>query len=647
MPVSTNKGVKSSGRTRSCVSVARLCAPTCLLIGLSQAARADLVPVHLRAFGHPITTTTPVLSDTGETYIPLDALSSLNIRAHMNSSQDALTAECTDTHRSQEIAIARPRGTMMVALSDIARLSGAIIVRPDTRGAYMHPNPARLGDTVYYLARLTSARLQNGALHITTSFPVPYRVKMLRDVSPPRGFVDVIGAWAGEDFQPAPVPEGEDRAIRIRSGQNSEEIARVVAEVAMGASLRSDGSAAVRTSEITASIVDGPRIQVAQAASTTQPPASIDGGSEEQDPGHASAPPSAADPGPSTYTGPRGSAPTGQQIEIAGAQVQNDVDGTVHLQIGTSGRATSYVRYEQDGRQLVIDISNATLNMSDPNLADQRFPHPLLTAMHITSLPANSGTVRITLDMTRVVGFNVDTQDDHIQLDLRLPRNATGSLADKVIVVDPGHGGSSTGAVGHGGGTTYEKNVTLAISLRLRAALEACGARVIMTRDRDVDVALNARPTLANQVNADLFVNIHNDSNGVPNSATGTSTYYHMRDPNSRALAQCVQHCILNGSPIGNRGVLSDSVMYHSGFAVLRCSRMPAVLVEVGYINNARDRRYLLSESFQDHVAHAVCEGLRQYVEGSQHIARRSGDAHVVSASYHAPPADSQEPADR
>ena len=66
-----------------------------------------------------------------------------------------------------------------------------------------------------------------------------------------------------------------------------------------------------------------------------------------------------------------------------------------------------------------------------------------------------------------------------------------------------------------------------------------------------------------------------------------------------------------------SRGVLSDKVMYNSGFAVLRGSAMPAVLCEVAYINNQNDRRKLCDPLFQQRVAKAICDGLRTYVEGS------------------------------
>jgi N-acetylmuramoyl-L-alanine amidase len=137
-----------------------------------------------------------------------------------------------------------------------------------------------------------------------------------------------------------------------------------------------------------------------------------------------------------------------------------------------------------------------------------------------------------------------------------------------------------------------------------------------MTRTSDADVSLTDRSRMGNELGADLFISIHNDSNERSNSASGTSTYFHNSDPSSRALATCVQHSVMATTGLPSRGVLSDTVMYHSGFAVLRGSTMPAVLCEVAYINNQTDRRKLIDPQFQQRVAKAMCDGLRNYVEG-------------------------------
>src|SRR5262249_4872869 len=84
---------------------------------------------------------------------------------------------------------------------------------------------------VYLLARVTEAHLENGQLHIATSFPVPFQSRMLTGETPLRGYVDCKGAVFAEDFRLAPLPEGEKGAKRLRFGQNSPDVARVVVEL--------------------------------------------------------------------------------------------------------------------------------------------------------------------------------------------------------------------------------------------------------------------------------------------------------------------------------------------------------------------------------------------------------------------------------
>jgi N-acetylmuramoyl-L-alanine amidase len=238
--------------------------------------------------------------------------------------------------------------------------------------------------------------------------------------------------------------------------------------------------------------------------------------------------------------------------------------------------------------------------------------------------PERPGNVLVQIDTSRIVGYTLNSQPDRLTLDLRIPRNATGALSDKLVVVDAGHGGAATGAAGHGqNGTVYEKTITLAIAMRLRTILEQAGARVVVTRDSDVDIPLYDRPKLANTIGADLFISIHNDSTPHNRPASGTTTYYHSTDPSSRALAVCVQDAVRAVTGLPSKGALSDTVLYASGLAVLRNSTMPAVLCEVAYINNSADRSKLVDPDFQQRVAQAMCDGLKNYVEGRPRPASR------------------------
>ena len=172
-----------------------------------------------------------------------------------------------------------------------------------------------------------------------------------------------------------------------------------------------------------------------------------------------------------------------QPLTIRSLKLQVLDDSRVRLDIATGVRTSAFVHYLNGNTQLAMDIPNAVLRLSEPTDAEQSLTHPLLTALHATMAQDTPPMARITLDTTRVVGFTLSPQSKGISLEMRLPRSATGALAGKVIVVDAGHGGSSTGALGHGGGgITYEKNCTLAIALCLRADLGSCGAKVVMSR---------------------------------------------------------------------------------------------------------------------------------------------------------------------
>jgi N-acetylmuramoyl-L-alanine amidase len=598
---------------------------------------------------------TSPLADGSEIYIPFEALSAMNAEAKLQPRGDTALVTQRTSGQHAEVAVARPDGRPMLALSDIAHLLNARTIRTERTDESGQPIPGSKGDTVYLLAHLTGVSLQNGAVRVSASFPISYHVRMMTGVTPLRGYVDCVGADVPEDLNIAPVPPDSRGVSRLRAGQYSIDTARVVIETTRGAVLKeADGVCGPDSAFVVAWARRGvasnvkapgtPLPLVVNRAGATTP--TTPGGVEQRsaDPDSRTSPsagtgqprvprtfvrqaPPLPDDAEHTVQDPdnpnadaesRSDLPsrggqdrTARGLQVSALDFQYDSDTQVEVRVRAGGRLNPYVHYLENG-DLAVDMPSATLALADPDQADLKLPHPLLTG--VTLVQAGDAPVtRLTLHTSRIVGFTVVPEGDGALLDLRLPRNADGALADKLIVVDAGHGGTSTGATGGG---YQEKNVTLAIALKLRGYLEACGAKVVMTRDRDINVALDDRPHLANAINADLFISVHNDSNGVPNSASGTSTYYHNHDPSCRAMAQCVQQAILAVSGLPSRGVLSDTVMYQSGFAVLRISKMPAVLVEVGYINNHRDRTHLVDPDFQDRVAKAMCDGLRAYVEG-------------------------------
>lgn len=223
------------------------------------------------------------------------------------------------------------------------------------------------------------------------------------------------------------------------------------------------------------------------------------------------------------------------------------------------------------------------------------------------------------------------------------------------VVVDPGHGGEKDGAIGPGG--TKEKDVALAIARELADLLEARGHEVILTRDRDVSLGLTPRIELANQREADLFVSIH--ANSAPSARSrvqGVETYFlsaEASDAQALALAEQEnadeEEAERPSDPLGF--ILADlarmeahvgssrlaveihqSLVRASGardrgvrqapFFVLSGARMPAVLVEVGYISHPHEEKRLARLEDQARIARAIADGIEAY--GRQVLAGRA-----------------------
>jgi N-acetylmuramoyl-L-alanine amidase len=244
-------------------------------------------------------------------------------------------------------------------------------------------------------------------------------------------------------------------------------------------------------------------------------------------------------------------------------------------------------------------------------------PQGEFEAMHSTVIKSATFAVAakdtvLRLELKKPMGVSVEPASNRLSVSISQPRSAGGRLADKTLVIDPGHGGTDGGARS---GSLYEKNLTLPISKLVVEMLKEEGAAVILTRSTDVAVGLHDRPKVANNSNAHFFVSIHINSNTVANSQSGSFVYYHKKDPDSKLLADLISDEIRKVSPLKSHGSRSDlTVAKTSGFAVLRGSQMPGVLVEVAYINNATDRKHLQDAAFQRKIAQAIVKAIKAYI---------------------------------
>lgn len=172
------------------------------------------------------------------------------------------------------------------------------------------------------------------------------------------------------------------------------------------------------------------------------------------------------------------------------------------------------------------------------------------------------------------------------------------------IFIDPGHGGKNPGAIGPNG--LYESNVTLDIGLKLGRILTNWGYEVNYSRVTDTTVSLSERAKMANDWGADYFVSIHCNSNVNP-EANGTSTYFFRAGTIAENFAQIVNNNLVRQIQRKDLGIFS------ANFAVLRLTRMPAILVETAFISNPEESRLLATNSFRQNCAIGIANGIAQF----------------------------------
>ncbi len=174
-----------------------------------------------------------------------------------------------------------------------------------------------------------------------------------------------------------------------------------------------------------------------------------------------------------------------------------------------------------------------------------------------------------------------------------------------VVIIDPGHGGKDSGALGIG--RIREKDIILPISKRIAEILQQNGVQVVMTRDSDYFVTLPGRVQLAERANADVFVSIHANSAGASRpDVSGLETYYY---DSGLGLARIVHSSILQSLNVRDRGVR------RARFYVLRKSSMPSILVETGYLTGREDIAKLRTSAYQNQMAEAIARGVLQYLK--------------------------------
>jgi N-acetylmuramoyl-L-alanine amidase len=338
---------------------------------------------------------------------------------------------------------------------------------------------------------------------------------------------------------------------------------------------------------------------------------------------------------------------------VSAVQVQPTSDGVTVTVVVTGNAAFEWHRLRDPDNRFWIDIKNAQLQAPP---IDEMEPAPLGS---VRARQVDPSTVRIALSLTgsnrldispTATGLIVTVGRDEVA---DAPRTGSGSVGSvvsvgeqsalvtpaplgesgssdgspwkfggggstyvptnpRLIVIDPGHGGSDIGAVRNG---LSEATVNLDTAKRLRAILIARGWQVQMTRETDVDVyapndtahqELQARDDVANNAGARLLVSLH--ANSFINSGPYGTTIY-ISKPSDAALAKIVEHYLS-----ADLGTKDDGIVKSHLYITLH-SLMPAVLVETAFLSNPDDFALLSSPAWRQKVAQAIADGIDQYAQ--------------------------------
>ena len=254
----------------------------------------------------------------------------------------------------------------------------------------------------------------------------------------------------------------------------------------------------------------------------------------------------------------------------------------------------------------------------------------------VSTVPQGSGVLRVTVELDQQVGFALRSTASERSVVIAMappgtpipagPPMAAATPAPKPaptpppaipkaldaaldrederkrVTIDPGHGGEDPGGTGAHG--TEEKDVTLSLALKLQKLMRDSGMEVQMTRTDDMQIQLRPRVAMGDDFESDVFISIHTNAIANP-KINGIETYYFT--PQSLPLARAVHRQLVSKLGRPDRGVRRNN------FVVVKYNKMPACLVEIGYLTNPTEEKLLKSPAYQQKAAEAILAGVQDY----------------------------------
>ncbi len=299
---------------------------------------------------------------------------------------------------------------------------------------------------------------------------------------------------------------------------------------------------------------------------------------------------------------------------VQGVRVGTDHPDKTRVVLDLSAEPGAISSDSENLGYLNVDVAGSVVEGSG---IDKQVGSGEIEKLTVRQLAYRPQKVRVTLDLERFSRWEItslapsDGKGYRVVIDIFKRIEGPPGDGPPLVALDPGHGGSDTGAVGVTG--VFEKDINLAIALRVDVHLRAAGLRTLLTRSDDSTVSLKQRTDLANGAKAGIFVSIHN--NAASSDSHGTETFYWGTadgdySPEGRRLAEAIQRRLVDTLDSTDRGARTHWLSLH----VLRESLMPAALTEVGFLTNAEEEAKLKDPIYQDKAAQAIAAGILEFL---------------------------------
>lgn len=275
---------------------------------------------------------------------------------------------------------------------------------------------------------------------------------------------------------------------------------------------------------------------------------------------------------------------------------------------GLTGVTDSYVKANGTNafNQIVLDLKG--VQTQPVTLAGGKI---FVEQVRAQQLSMNPVVTRLTIVLKKETAYYVTTSNGKVTVTFGTAPTTSPVPGLFKVVLDPGHGGKDPGAIGLE--SKFESMLNLAVGIKVYEKLKNVpNVQVYMTRNTNTFIELTARSSYANQLAAHLFIAIHANAS-ISANANGVETHYYQNDENVRGVQSKRYANLVQAELVKATGFKNNGIMANNGLNVIRNTKMPAVLLELGYLTNTGNNTALWNNATQDRIAQGIVNAIVAY----------------------------------